>query len=174
MRNVKSRAAAILVGVIAVLMIAVGVSFLTNAADTRAQTRALSVQGQQATVADARIRVFQGSDGERRVYEVEVTFFDSNGVPVTERLRTTPTIYVAISGPDGWEDEFTGKADIVGAPVRFLAGTPPTVELESELAAQANSPSGFFDVIGIALCAVGGVVLSIVLISALRPRRGGE
>ncbi|MBT2268069.1 hypothetical protein [Rhodococcus erythropolis] len=62
----------------------------------------------------------------------------------------------------------------MGAPVRFLAGTPPTVELESELAAQANSPWGFFDVIGIALCAVGGVVLSIVLISALRPRRGGE
>ncbi|MBT2268070.1 hypothetical protein [Rhodococcus erythropolis] len=103
MRNVKSRAAAILVGVIAVLMIAVGVSFLTNAADTRAQTRALSVQGQQATVADARIRVFQGSDGERRVYEVEVAFFDSDGALVTERLRTTPTIYVAISGPDGWE-----------------------------------------------------------------------
>jgi len=174
MRKMKSRIGAIVVGVIAVAMIGVGVSFLTQAADIRAQAQALRSQGQQATISNARVRVFQGSDGERRVYDMEVSFPDSSGVLTKGLLRTTPTIYVAITGANGWEDEFPGKEDIVGATVRYLPGAPPSVELESELSAQAASPWTFFDILGIALCAMGALVVSIVLLSALRSRYRGE
>ncbi|MFF3026494.1 hypothetical protein [Microbacterium sp. NPDC057944] len=159
---------------IALAMIGAGASSLGSANEQRLQTQRLMEQGHQATVSDARVKVFQGSDGERRGVEVEVTFSDVNAAVTTATLRTTPTIPVAISGPDGWEDEFPGKADIVGAEVRYLPGAPATVELESELSAQAASGWGFFDIFGIALCAMGGIILVIVLTVALRSRRGIE
>ena len=171
----KSGIARLFVGAIAVLMVCAGVWFLTSAGETRTQAQTLRQDGHQSRITDARVRVLLGSDGERRVHEVEVSFAGSDGSPTTGRLRTIPVLSpVAFSGPNGWEDEFIGKADLVGAPVRYLPGTPPTVELESELSAQEGSPWGFFDILGVALCVMGGFIVVIVSISALRSRYRSE
>lgn len=172
--NGKTAIAALLVGAIVVGMIGAGVYMLKSAAETRAQTQRIIDHGRTASVSDARVKVFQGSDGERRVVEMEVTFTDSDGSAVTSRLRTTPTIYVAISGPDQWENDFTGKVDIVGSQVKYLPGTPPTVELESELAAQKSPRWTFFDIFGAALCGMGALMVLGAVISVLRARRGAR
>ncbi|MDN5725773.1 MAG: hypothetical protein L0G99_07555, partial [Propionibacteriales bacterium] len=157
------------VAVIAVAMICGGAAALANAGGQRAATQDLLTSGRPSVVTDARVKIFTGSDGERRVIELEVAFDDA-GRTVVLPTRTVPNLKVDISGPDGWEQDFTGKTEIIGAPVRYLPGTNPTVELESELANQRSSSWGFFDILSVAMCAMGTLMLVGASMSALRRR----
>ncbi|MFJ4109729.1 hypothetical protein [Oerskovia enterophila] len=162
------RTASIVVLAFAAMFLLFGLSMLGAALGPGLEARELVASGRSGTVTDARVHSW--SADQQMHSSLELTFTGTDGEQLVAETDHRPE-YVRGRSVTGWADEFQGKEQLIGRPVTYLLGDPPTVELTSELPALASGGWGFPHFLGLAFVVIGCGAAVGGLISLHRARR---